>query len=109
MCRCPGCMARPGMSSRDGRGRERRRTTELGRSQEPEGSVMGMTWRLGTASFLAVLSLLAATRALSAADDQPVSGVFKGNGKEAKLAYASARKGEPFADKPTTVLTFTEK
>jgi hypothetical protein len=42
-------------------------------------------------------------------DDQSVSGVFKGNGKEAKLAFASAHKGEPFADKPTTVLVFTEK
>src|SRR5262249_1988777 len=46
---------------------------------------------------------------LSAADDEPVSGVFKGNGKEAKLAYVSTRKGEPFADKPTIIITFTEK
>jgi hypothetical protein len=38
-----------------------------------------------------------------------VSGVFKGNGKEAKLAYASARWGEPFDDKPGIVLVFTEK
>jgi hypothetical protein len=46
---------------------------------------------------------------LSAADDTSVSGVFKANGKEAKLAFVSARKGEPFADKPTIVLVFTEK
>jgi hypothetical protein len=45
----------------------------------------------------------------SAADDNSVSGVFKGNGKEAKLAFVSARKGEPFADKPTIILVFTEK
>lgn len=38
-----------------------------------------------------------------------VSGVFKGNGKEAKLAYVSARRGEPFNDKPSIVLVFTEK
>jgi hypothetical protein len=46
---------------------------------------------------------------LCAADDSSVSGLFKGNGKEAKLAFVSARKGEPFADKPTTVLILTEK
>ena len=38
-----------------------------------------------------------------------VSGVFKGNGKEAKLAYVSARWGEPFNDKPGIVLVLTEK
>jgi hypothetical protein len=38
-----------------------------------------------------------------------VSGVFKGNGKEAKLAYVSTLKGETFADKPTIILVFTEK
>jgi hypothetical protein len=38
-----------------------------------------------------------------------VSGTFKGNGKEAKLAFVSARPGEPFADKPSIVLIFTER
>jgi hypothetical protein len=38
-----------------------------------------------------------------------VSGIFKGNGKEAKLAHMSARWGEPFNDKPGIVLVFTEK
>ncbi|HEY3664090.1 MAG TPA: hypothetical protein VGL24_13130 [Chthoniobacterales bacterium] len=38
-----------------------------------------------------------------------VSGVFKGNGKDAKLAYASARWVEPFDDKPGIELIFTEK
>jgi hypothetical protein len=45
-----------------------------------------------------------------AADDKkdtPVSGVFTGNGKEAKLAYASAHPGE--TDKDRIVLVFTEK
>jgi hypothetical protein len=37
-----------------------------------------------------------------------VSGRFKGNGKDAKIAFASARAGEPFADKPSIVLIFTE-
>src|SRR5438105_541921 len=38
-----------------------------------------------------------------------VSGIFKGNGKDAKLAYVSARWGEPFGGKPGIVLVFTEK
>jgi hypothetical protein len=38
-----------------------------------------------------------------------VNGVFKGNGKEAKLAYVSARWGEPFSGKAGIVLVFTEK
>ena len=38
-----------------------------------------------------------------------VTGVFKGNGKEAKLAYVSAHWREPFGDKPSIVLVFTEK
>ena len=45
-----------------------------------------------------------------AADVKPsVTGVFKGNGKEAKLAYVSAHWREPFDDKPSIVLVFTEK
>ena len=58
---------------------------------------------------LAVTGVLTIARSVAAADDPPVSGVFKGNGKEAKLAYVSTSKGEPFADKPTIVLVFTEK
>jgi len=38
-----------------------------------------------------------------------VTGVFKGNGKEAKLAHVSAHWREPFNDKPGIVLVFTEK
>ncbi len=38
-----------------------------------------------------------------------VTGVFKGNGKEAKLVYVSAHWREPFGDKPSMVLVFTEK
>jgi hypothetical protein len=38
-----------------------------------------------------------------------VAGVFKGNGKDAKLAYVSAHWGEPFDGKPGIVLVFTEK
>ena len=38
-----------------------------------------------------------------------VTGVFKGNGKETKLAYVSARWTEPFSGKPGIMLVFTEK
>jgi hypothetical protein len=38
-----------------------------------------------------------------------VNGVFKGNGKDAKLAFVSAHWREPFSDKPSMDLVFTEK
>jgi hypothetical protein len=38
-----------------------------------------------------------------------VSGVFKGNGKEANLAFVSARWREPFDSKPGILLVFSEK
>ena len=38
-----------------------------------------------------------------------VTGMFKGNGKEAKIAYVSAHWQEPFGDKPSMKLVFTEK
>jgi hypothetical protein len=55
-------------------------------------------------------SLPAAKKPAPAANVKPtVSGVFKGNGKEAKLAYVSAHWREPFDGKPGMVLVFTEK
>jgi len=46
----------------------------------------------------------------AAANVKPtVTGEFKGNGKDAKLAYVSAHWREPFSDKPSIVLVFTEK
>lgn len=38
-----------------------------------------------------------------------VTGTFKGNGKDANVAYVSARWGEPFSGKPGIVLVFSEK
>jgi hypothetical protein len=38
-----------------------------------------------------------------------VTGVFKGNGKDAKPSYASAHWREPFNNQPSIVLVFTEK
>jgi hypothetical protein len=55
-------------------------------------------------------SLPAAKKPGPAANVKPsVTGQFKGNGKEAKLAYVSAHWREPFGDKPSMVLVFTEK
>ncbi len=47
-----------------------------------------------------------AAAALAAA---PVEGAYKANGKDAKLAYVIARKGEPFSGNPTVTLVFSEK
>lgn len=56
------------------------------------------------------------TRSKPSTSDKPaaavkpvVSGTFKGNGKEAKLAFVSAQWREPFNDKPSIRLVFTEK
>src|SRR5262245_15005977 len=67
-----------------------------------------------TTTRFALALLLLSTGLAAAADDKkekepPVSGKFTGNGTEAKLAHALSLKGEPYLDKPTTVLIFTEK
>ena len=55
-------------------------------------------------------SLPPSKKAGPAANVKPtVTGEFKGNGKDAKLAYVSAHWREPFSDKPSMVLVFTEK
>jgi hypothetical protein len=58
---------------------------------------------------MAGMGVFALSGSLAAADDAPVSGVYKGNGQEAKLAYVFTSKGEAFADKPTIVMVFSEK
>ncbi len=56
------------------------------------------------------LPALTAKKRGPAANVKPsMTGVFKGNGKEAKLAYVSAHWREPFSDKPSMDLVFTEK
>lgn len=42
-------------------------------------------------------------------EKKPVSGVFKGNGRDAKVAHASAHKGDLLGEEPTVVLLFTEQ
>jgi hypothetical protein len=55
------------------------------------------------------LTLAVITAATLYAAESSVSGTFIGDGKPAKLAFVSARKGEPLSDKETTVFVFTEK
>ena len=43
------------------------------------------------------------------AAEQSVTGIFRGNGKDAKLAYAVARPGEPFSGEETIIVVLTEK
>jgi len=53
---------------------------------------------------------VAAKKPGPAANVKPsVTGVFKGNGKDAKLAHVSAHWREPFGDKPSILLVFTER
>jgi len=61
--------------------------------------------------FLAkTLSFLFSTLLFTSAFAQkPVEGSYRLNGKDGKLAYVVAQKGEPFHDMPVTVLVFTEK
>lgn len=65
--------------------------------------------RIQLGLLLAAVGAFVAISTLAAGDGGSVSGVYKGNGKEAKLAYVSAHKGEPLSDKPTIVLVMTEK
>jgi hypothetical protein len=52
----------------------------------------------------------APAKSANAAPAKPqVTGKFLGNGKPARLAYVSARPGEPFSGKPSIVLIFTEQ
>src|SRR5262245_3835383 len=55
------------------------------------------------------LSLGSAVEPTAGSSGPSVTGSFKGNGKAAKLAFVSARWGEPFNDKPGIKLVLTEK
>lgn len=70
-----------------------------------------MRHRMSMTVLAVALGLPASTAAADDKKDEkkPVSGLFKGNGQDGKLAFASAQKGDPINDKPTVVLIFTEK
>jgi hypothetical protein len=86
----------------------------IGKASQPNETTgnfhSGFDVRFDTKLFTAGESLPATKKPGPAANVKPtVTGVFKGNGKEAKLAYVSAHWVEPFGDKPSMVLVFTEK
>ena len=94
------------LKSKDGR--------VIGKASQPnetEGNFhSGFDVRFDVALLAAGESLPAAKKPGPAANVKPtVTGTFKGNGKEAKLAYVSAHWREPFGDKPSIALVFTEK
>jgi hypothetical protein len=94
------------LKSKDGR--------VIGKASQPnetEGNFhSGFDVHFDVALLAAGDSLPAAKKPGPAANVKPtVSGLFKGNGKEAKLAYLSAHWREPFDGKPGMVLVFTEK
>ena len=86
----------------------------IGKASQPnetEGNFhSGFDVHFDVALLTAGESLPAAKKPGPAANVKPtVTGVFKGNGKEAKLAYVSAHWREPFSGKQGMVLVLTEK
>ena len=86
----------------------------IGKASQPNETTgnfhSGFDVRFDTKLLAAGDSLPAAKKPGPAANVKPtVTGMFKGNGKEAKIAYVSAHWREPFGDKPSIVLVFTEK
>ena len=58
---------------------------------------------------ISLMSLSLLSLAAAPADDNSVSGKFTGNGKESKLAFITAGKGDALGDKPTIQIIMTEK
>jgi hypothetical protein len=86
----------------------------IGKASQPNDTAgnfhSGFDVRFDTKLFAASDSLPAAKKPGPAANVKPtVTGTFRGNGKEAKLAFVSAHWREPFGDKPSIALVFTEK
>jgi hypothetical protein len=86
----------------------------IGKANQPnetEGMFpSGLDVRFDVPLFRAGESLPPSKKPGPAANVKPtVTGEFKGNRKDAKLAYVSAHWREPFSDKPSMVLVFTEK
>lgn len=64
--------------------------------------------RIKTATIVLTLVTILFGGSLKATDSS-VTGSFKGNGQDAKLAFATARKGDPFSGKATTEVILSEK
>ena len=95
-----------GVEAKDGRV-----SGKASQPNETEGMFpSGFDVRFDVALLAAGESLPATKKPGPAANVKPsVTGVFKGNGKEAKLAYVSARSARALSDKAGMVLVFTEK
>jgi hypothetical protein len=86
----------------------------IGKASQPnetEGMVpSGLEVRFDVPLLRAGESLPPTKKPGPAANVKPtVTGIFKGNGKDAKLTNVSAHWRDPFGDKPSIVLVFTEK
>jgi hypothetical protein len=86
----------------------------IGKASQPNESEgmfpSGLDVRFDVPLLPAGESLPPAKKSGPAANVKPtVAGIFKGNNKDAKLAYVSAHWREPFGDKPSIMLVFTEK
>ena len=88
-----------------------RATGKANQPNETEGMFpSGLNLHFDVALLRAGESLPPSAKPGPAANVKPtVTGAFKGNNKDAKLAYVSAHWREPFGDKPSIVLVFTEK
>lgn len=56
-----------------------------------------------------LLPVMLTLASMHADAEKAFDGVYRANGKDAKIAYAVAQKGEPFHDMPVYVLVFSEK
>jgi hypothetical protein len=101
----------PSQVSAELRSKDGRVIGKASQPNETEGNFhSGFDVHFDVALLAAAESLPAAKKPGPAANVKPtVTGVFKGNGKEAKIAYVSARWGEPFSGKSSIVLVFSEK
>jgi len=55
-----------------------------------------------------LLPIVLALASVHAYAEKAFDGVYRANGKDAKLAYVIAQKGEPFHDMPVYILVFSE-
>jgi hypothetical protein len=87
--------------------RARRRARESAVADTDRRRMKGTRMRATLCS--ALILAAAVVFAAPVVADAPVSGTYRANGKDAKLAYAVAVKHEPFSGKEAVTIVFTEK
>lgn len=65
--------------------------------------------RIPAAAAIAILAAILSGTSARSAGAPPISGIFRANGKDAKLAYLVAVRHESFAGQPAVTLVLTEK